>query len=529
MTVFMDWGIRKRCPVALTHDRARKSLGTFQRSGLVGAPRVSKAPAWRRDAQDLYDLLMIHDLYWPAPAIEWLPWCVHLESQTRQSLLVGTDAGRTDRNYLTLLDVLLPQEENGEFSDNTADEVTQQEQIRVVQRVNHPGPVKRLAFAPQNPNLVATGTITGNILVFNLQRCALEPVSDGHCRPDATLHGHAACCQSVAWSPHQHGLVLSCAIDGRLCLWDVENAEAPAFGDFPVPALRTIEGAHGHFASQSAVFHEDNKSVLASVGLDGRLRIWDTRVANDIPTIDVVAHLGGALCLNFAPRSPWLLATGGKDRHARCWDLRHAEKALSIFSAHEGDVLSIDWKRTGGPGTLATSGADGRVLVWDTRHADHQCHGRAEFLAKGGKSKDWAAPELAFVHAAHGADEGRPVPVTAISWGHGPEHDVLASADCQGELHIWQPSPSALCEHHHTETGFGTPSRPATGQPRASSCPRGGALGPAQRRTRAELGQHGAAGGRMVNRSPVRARGKQFLAHRRVWPPRQWATDWPVQ
>lgn len=461
---------------------------------------------------------MIHDLYWPALAIQWMPWCAQLESQSRQSLLVGSDAGRTDRNYLTWLDVLLPSAEEGEVSDGDANQVGQQEEIRVVQRVNHPGPVRRLAIAPEIPTLVATGTITGNVLVFNLQRCPLKPVPDGQSRPDATLHGHSACCSSVAWSPHQHGLVLSCAIDGRLCLWDVENASAPACGDFPVPAMRTIEGAHGYFACQSAVFHEDNKSTLASVGLDGRLRVWDTRVPNNVPTIDVVAHTGGALCLGFAPGSPWLLATGGKDNHVRCWDLRHATAAFSVLSGHEGDVLSVDWKRSE-PGILATSGADGRAIVWDTRHA-------------GRKSHDRAKPELVFVHDVHGSDSGRPIPVNAVSWGHSPEENVLGSVDGKGELHIWQPA--AIDEHHREYCSFGAPScplsgHPVPGQPRSSSCPRGDTIEPLRRKSRAEVGQHAAAGGRMVNRSPGRARGRKFLAHRRVWPPRQWATDWPMR
>ena len=61
--------------------------------------------------------------------------------------------------------------------------------ITITQRINHPGEVNRARYMPQNPDLIATKTIKGEILVFDRTKHSDEPDKPGIFRPDMTLTG----------------------------------------------------------------------------------------------------------------------------------------------------------------------------------------------------------------------------------------------------------------------------------------------------------------------------------------------------
>jgi histone-binding protein RBBP4 len=42
---------------------------------------------------------------------------------------------------------------------------------------------------PQNPNLIATKTVSGDVYVFDRTKHSSEPGTDGICRPDIKLKG----------------------------------------------------------------------------------------------------------------------------------------------------------------------------------------------------------------------------------------------------------------------------------------------------------------------------------------------------
>merc|ERR1712232_694420 len=62
-----------------------------------------------------------------------------------------------------------------------------------------------------------------------------------------------------------------------------------------------------------------------------------------------------------------MLATGGKDKMVRIWDIRQPHQALEGLAGHAGDVTAVDWRSE--PGLLASSSTDKRVFVWDPLRA----------------------------------------------------------------------------------------------------------------------------------------------------------------
>lgn len=405
---------------------------------------VKKPIAWRQRAAELYDLLLIHQLGPPVPALAWLPWQSGGSSgsgcSTRR-LLFGTaacqegpwSAGKTpgrrgvladDRNYLCVASV-----------STSATDDDHLESVQVVQRINHAGPVFDLAYIPSDPNFVATATAVGEALVFDLRASPQDALADGKCRPSLRVRGHKVGCRTVAWSPHEEGLLLSGAMDGRICLWDVVRGARSGAFPLEVP-LKSFEKAHPGPAVGvlGATFHPESRSVLASVGMDGRLCMWDTRTRGDKPASSPEAHKGGASCLAFAPCSPAIIATGGRDQLVRLWDMRQPSAALHKLEGHgkDGDVLSVAWVWRGDAPLLASSGRDRRVLLWDPRRA-----GRKK------KAGDPFARELVFIHDAHEA----PAPALAASHEASTSKEVsamVASADGAGTLQVWQVAESLL-------------------------------------------------------------------------------------
>eukprot|EP00747_Dinoflagellata_sp_TGD_P032498 gnl/TRDRNA2_/TRDRNA2_136035_c0_seq2.p1 gnl/TRDRNA2_/TRDRNA2_136035_c0~~gnl/TRDRNA2_/TRDRNA2_136035_c0_seq2.p1 ORF type:complete len:409 (+),score=53.77 gnl/TRDRNA2_/TRDRNA2_136035_c0_seq2:63-1289(+) len=400
------------------------------RRSAVQARRVPHA--WRQHADELYELLVIERLDSPALAVEWFPWCSQAAGRTRQSLLFGTDGGQRTRSYLCTADIWVS-DENAEAAD----------EVRVTRRVNHAGAVCSVAYNAFDPYFAATATTIGDILVFNLADCPTQPPLDGHCKPGARLQGHSSPARCVAWSPHQDGLLLSAALDGRLCLWDVKGKKCSK--DLAVPAIRTINGAHAtdKGGAEAAAFHRGNQSIIGSVGGDGRYCTWDTRMPGDAPVTAVEAHRGGALTLAFpSEHAAGLVATGGRDQRVKLWDLRRPGSSINVLAGHTGDVLCVRWSRQD-VGLLASSSTDRRVLLWDPRRAGMKVAGEPN------DPKKVFAPELVFMHDAHEA------PVPTVAWAAGLEGHILASADVAGTVHIWQVAENLLEEYKKMTPGAG--------------------------------------------------------------------------
>ena len=78
-------------------------------------------------------------------------------------------------------------EERGELGAHTLPAT--QARIRVVQRINHAGEVNRARYMPQNPDLIATKAVSGDVLVFDRTKHPSEPERGGVCKPDIRLVG----------------------------------------------------------------------------------------------------------------------------------------------------------------------------------------------------------------------------------------------------------------------------------------------------------------------------------------------------
>lgn len=123
------------------------------------------------------------------------PYTVH-------RVLLGTHTSGQAQDYLQIATVHLPKRDDSSSADrlDRADyddergelgshSLPVQPRIQVIQKINHPGEVNRARYMPQNPDLIATKAVSGEVLVFDRTKHSSEPERGGLCKPDIRLVG----------------------------------------------------------------------------------------------------------------------------------------------------------------------------------------------------------------------------------------------------------------------------------------------------------------------------------------------------
>jgi WD40 repeat protein len=194
--------------------------------------------------------------------------------------------------------------------------------------------------------------------------------------------------------------------------------------------------AHEGAALCDAAFSRHQDNVIATVGDDRALHIWDLRGAlgaqhrsssvTDSAERDV-------LTVDWNHQREHLLATAGKDTQVRVWDLRTLREPYKVLPGHTGETVVVRWAPPNdgqSPNILASCSRDQTVIIWDLAVKDT---GLAE-LENDPESEDEASvvPELLFQHRGHDAA------VDDLCWNF-MDRNLLCSVDGEGVLQIWQP------------------------------------------------------------------------------------------
>ena len=286
----------------------------------------------------------------------------------------------------------------------------------------HRADVSSLAWNPSRPNLFATGSWDRGVRIFDMTRvAAADPAgtvgvlssaqyggltgpplarTGGQLLPPPTgaelsSGGHLSEVFEVSWCPRQPHLLASVGGDGSLKVWDMRVSFTPAPAAQPSlqdtarggrPAV-TVEAAHG-------------------VGRDGHRR-------NQLMTMS----------WNFY--EPFICATGGTDNAINVWDLRKVSGVQSrplvhLHSGHQAPVKRVRFSphhRT----CLLSGGYDFRVCMWNLDH-------------KGGAGP--AGQSATFLQYRH---EHHREYVTGVGWGSNPSDPLqVASCSWDGTVALWR-------------------------------------------------------------------------------------------
>ncbi|KAF8986238.1 CCR4-Not complex caf1 ribonuclease subunit Caf1 [Entomortierella lignicola] len=381
---------------------------------------------WKKNSPFLYDLVVTHALEWPTLTCQWLPDIERPEGKdyTVQRLLIGTHTSDNDQNYLQIAQVQLPSDstpidtrkfddERGEVGGFGGTEC----KISVTQRINHEGEVNRARYMPQNPDIIATKTVSGDLFIFDRTRHPSQPAPGGICSPEIRLQGHTKEGYGLSWNPTLQGHLISASEDTTVCHWDINAATKDK------KVLDAYRIYRGHTAVvEDVAWHALHDSLFASVGDDQRMLIWDTRsTSSDKPVHNIHAHAAEVNCVAFSPSSEFILATGSGDRTVGLWDLRNLRLKLHSFESHQDEILQLAWSPHNET-ILASAGGDRRINIWDlSRIGEEQT---AEDAEDG-------PPELLFVHGGHTNK------VSDFSWNMN-EPWVIASTAEDNICQVWQ-------------------------------------------------------------------------------------------
>ena len=120
----------------------------------------------------------------------------------------------------------------------------------------------------------------------------------------------------------------------------------------------------GHKKGITGVDFSPDGTLVASVGGDRRLMVWDVQTGALLRETE--AHDGWIRCVSFSPDGKQI-STGGDDRLIRTWDVSDLSM-LKQFEGHEGWVQSIAYSPSGK--LLISGGHDQYIRLWDAGGGD---------------------------------------------------------------------------------------------------------------------------------------------------------------
>ena len=198
---------------------------------------------------------------------------------------------------------------------------------------------------PQNPCLIASKTISGEVHIFDYTKHPSKPVADSltgsKASPNLRLTGHTKEGYGLAWSPLKKGNLLSGSEDEIICHWDIQASyNSNNNNASSIKPLNVFRG-HGGIVEDVA-WHYSQENVFASVGDDFRLILWDLRSASESKLIVNRAHEEEINSVAFCPANAYLLATASSDRTVALWDSRNMSLKLHSLTSHSDEVFQVN-------------------------------------------------------------------------------------------------------------------------------------------------------------------------------------------
>lgn len=157
---------------------------------------------------------------------------------------------------------------------------------------------------------------------------------------------------SVAFSPD--GRQLAAAGDqGRIHVWDVAGH-------------KTISEVDAHTGSTNSLCYAPDGLLLVSGGADGNICACDTRARVDVRKWK--AHASAVNCVATSPTTPGLLASVGDDGFLRLWDMESGRE-MQAHDLSESELLTrVAFNLQGD--LLATADGLGNIQLWEISSSD---------------------------------------------------------------------------------------------------------------------------------------------------------------
>jgi len=207
------------------------------------------------------------------------------------------------------------------------------------------GRVTSVTWHPFDPKVVAAGTKSGDIVLWNYE------VDGG--KPRVQIEGNGGSIQQILFDETSNGYqAYTVSVDGTLNIHDFLNKTKKPY--LESEDANTWYTSLDISVSGKVIVVGDNHGFVNQLTLDGE-NLWRQRLHDR-----KVTHI------EFSPRAPWCLVTASVDRSVKVWDVRNMKDKKTCLHtlSHDKPVNSAYFSRTGG-GRLLTTDQYSQIRIYE--------------------------------------------------------------------------------------------------------------------------------------------------------------------
>lgn len=170
-------------------------------------------------------------------------------------------------------------------------------------------------------------------------------------------------CADVVWHQMDENLLATAATNGVVVTWNLGRPSRNKQDQLFTEHKRTVN---------KVCFHPTEAHVLLSGSQDGFMKCFDLRRKDSVSTFSGQSE--SVRDVQFSIRDYFTFASTFENGNVQLWDIRRPDRCERMFTAHNGPVFCCDWHPED-RGWLATGGRDKMVKVWDmTTHRAKEIH-----------------------------------------------------------------------------------------------------------------------------------------------------------
>ncbi|CAN8021181.1 unnamed protein product [Ixodes persulcatus] len=227
------------------------------------------------------------------------------------------------------------------------DEFVERMNLRVGKNLNLNFSCSDVVWNVVEDHILATAATNGAVVTWNLNKSTRS-------KQDIVFQDHKRTVNKVCFHPSEAHILLSGSQDGTMKCFDIRKREAASTFLSSSESVRDVQFCpHHHF-------------VFVAVQENGNVQLWDLRRADKCER-QFTAHSGPVFTCDWHPDDRRLLATGGRDKAIKIWDIS-SKPTLSQCIQTIASVAHIKW-RPQRKYHIANSSlvVDCSINIWDTR------------------------------------------------------------------------------------------------------------------------------------------------------------------
>ncbi|CDK28688.1 unnamed protein product [Kuraishia capsulata CBS 1993] len=329
----------------------------------------------------VYEMLHRMNLPWPCMTLDVLPDTLGAERRSWPHsvyLATATQAKRSKDNELIIMKLsslakTLVKDDQDDDDDEEEDDDVDYDPILESETIALKDTTNRLRVSPfaaeTGEYLTATMSENGDVNIFDISPQFKAFDSPGYMIPKPnkraihTIRNHGNVeGYGLDWSPLvQTGALLSGDMSGRV--YHTQRTTS-----------KWVTEKFEYQASQASIediqWSRNEKTVFATGGTDGYIRIWDIRSKKHKPAINCKASTTDVNVLSWCNKIDYLIASGHDDGSWGVWDLRQFKPNSETYSPvvsfdfHKSAITSIEFNPLD-ESIVAVSSEDNTVTLWD--------------------------------------------------------------------------------------------------------------------------------------------------------------------